>query len=602
MRKNIILRATNFDTKLGEPYKNLKSIKEEIKKADEEGVKILLFPELSLTGSSLYDGFLQEDLQEAALFCLMDLIEFSKDYDLAFTVGLPLKIHGRLHNACLILRRGEAKGFYIKSNLKTLEKGVFAPFQYFYDLEFMGLFANEVCEISGLRIGLTLGEDDLFLNENEGSFLYEKYLTSRADLILNAAAYPRTVLSGKRLKERASFISQEVTYLSASQGRGESSTDFVFEGSNLLAKDGRLLDFKRNEAVTLSVSFDFKAGAFDFEEGGRLEEKVSKFPYLPTPQDRDEFCRDILEIQGEGLLSRMRAIGCRKIVLGISGGLDSTMALLAAYFAFKKEGLPLENILAYSMPAFGTSRRTRSNARALCKRLGVSFQEIDITETVKSHFVDIGHDLETMDVTYENAQARERTQVLFDLANAKSALVLGTGDLSELAQGFATYNGDHMSSYSINASLSKTELRYLLDRLCEKLEDEDLVKILRDILKTPISPELKKEGEGEISQKTEDILGPYELIDFFTYEVISCHYGPEKIYRDACLAFKGDYDRETVKKRLTSFYRRFATSQFKRSVAVDGPNVTGRSFSPRAGFRLPSDLSPGAFLADEDEK
>ena len=309
-----------------------------------------------------------------------------------------------------------------------------------------------------------------------------------------------------------------------------------------------------------------------------------------------------MDIQALGLIQRMKAVGTEKVFLGVSGGIDSTAALLAIVRAYEIAGFDKAKIGAYTMPAFGTSDRTKSNAYKLCQALGIDLKEINISKSVTAHLKDIGHDGLTPDLAYENAQARMRTQVLFNLSNMDGGIVVGTGDLSENMQGFATYNGDHMSSYSLNASLMKTELRYMIKSCAHFTDNEELKEVLSDILATPVSPELVSEKAGEITQKTEDIIGPYELLDFFIYQHLTYHKSAKDILSDAIYAFEGAYDRETIKYWLKSYFKRFAQSQFKRSTAVDGPNVTGRSFSPRLGFKIPSDMASDLYLGDLDEK
>lgn len=298
----------------------------------------------------------------------------------------------------------------------------------------------------------------------------------------------------------------------------------------------------------------------------------------------------------------MDHIGVKDVFLGVSGGLDSTMALLILVHAYRKKDLDLSSIHCYTMPAFGTSHKTKSNAFKLCKALGLTLNEIDISESVKIHLRDIGHDGITQDTAYENAQARERTQILFDLANMHNGIVIGTGDLSENMQGFATFNGDQMSNYSLNASLTKTEIRYIVAAIAESTENIELKLVLNEILDTPISPELISQDKGEISQKTEDIIGPYELIDFFIYEHLTYHLSAEEILEDAVSAFSDKYDRQTIRKWVISYFKRFTFSQFKRSTSVDGPNMTGRSFSPRAGFKIASDMSFSSYIEGLDEQ
>lgn len=609
MRKNIKIKSVNFQTKVGNVYENLQAIKNHIKIAEKEKVNILSFPELSLTGASLYHGFKDKNILKACQESLLDLRRFSKDYDLVFTVGLPLEVSKKLYNTIFVIKSGQILGLYSKENLKTYEKDIFENSfndNSFFDLGLYNL-NGQVFEIDGIKIAISIGEDEEKTIPNS-----LKYKEMGADIILNPSASERYALSGKKLRKRIEYLSKSLTYVYTSTGFGESSTDFIYEGLNIIAHDGKIKDMEKYGPAYIVKDFDLVVN-FDPNMGqllGNLKfnnetdqvEKIHPFPYLPSFEDREDYCRDILEIQAMGLLSRMNNINVSKVIIGISGGLDSTMALLSIVRAFEIGKFDKENILAYTMPAFATSDLTKSNAYKLCKALNINLEEIDISKSVSQHLSDIGHDGKTPDVTYENAQARERTQVLFDLANKHGAIVVGTGDLSEIAQGFATFNGDHMSNYALNSTISKTEMRYIIRYLAEISPNKDLSSVLYDILDTPVSPELVSKEEGEISQITEDILGPYELIDFFLYELLEKGYEAEKILRDAKVAFGAKYDDKTIKKWLISFYKRFTSSQFKRSTAVDGPSVRKNSFSPRTGYNLPSDMTSEVFLKNlEDE-
>ncbi|MGO3019079.1 MAG: NAD(+) synthase [Anaerococcus sp.] len=603
MRKNIKIKSVNFQTKVGNVYENLTTIKSEVKKAEKEKVNILSFPELSLTGASLYHGFKDKNIIDACLDGLYDLKDFSKDYDLVFTVGLPFSIKDKLYNTVMVIKSGEIIGTYSKENIKAYEKDVFeSDYQeYSFMNEDLYHFNGQCFEIEGLKIGISIGEDEEKTIPNS-----LKLKEAGADIILNPSASTRYALSRKNILKRIEYLSKNVTYVFTSTGFGESSTDFVYEGLNIIANDEKIedtvkygpayfiKDFEFNSH--LDTSFDPELDYLNFNNHTDEPIKVHPFPYLPVYEDREDFCRDILEIQAMGLLSRMNNINVSKVCIGISGGLDSTMSLLSIVRAFEIGQFDKKDILAYTMPAFGTSDITKSNAYKLCKALDVDLKEINISDAVTQHLKDIGHDIDTKDKAYENAQARERTQVLLDLANMHGALVVGTGDLSEISQGFATFNGDHISNYSLNSTISKTKMRYIIRYLAEITPNEDLKEVLTNILDTPISPELVKEKEGEITQKTEDILGPYELIDFFIYETLDKGFEVEKVYSDAKIAFGEKYDEAIIKKWLISFYKRFTSSQFKRSTSVDGPSTKKTSFSPRTGYTLPSDMEPSIFL------
>ena len=602
MRKNLKIRSTNFDLALGNVNKNKEIIKKLVKNAYDDGVSILSLPELSLTGASLYDGY--KDMALLSEDAILELKEFSKGYNILFSVGFPLQYNRKIYNAIALLMDGYLVDLCTKKNLSITEKNVFASDM--PDGEVIQ-FLDDWCEvnpsstsISQLNIAVSIGEDEMM--DIPRSLTYKSDIANRPQIILNPTAEYKVVLNEEEILNRVRFLSKDVTYVYTSQGRGESTTDFVYGGLNIIAEDGKVEKIICNDQIDFvnryRVYTDQELLHFD-----KFEENISreKFPYLPIYEKRDAYVKDVLDIGASALLTRMQKIGVKKVFLGVSGGLDSTMALLFLVHAYKKADYDLSGINCYTMPAFGTSDRTKSNAYLLCKALGLELKEINITDAVKIHLRDIGHDGKTPDTAYENAQARERTQILFDLANMHNGIVIGTGDLSESMQGFATYNGDQMSNYSLNASLTKTEIRYVVGAIAETTENKELKAVLEDILDTPISPELISEDKKEISQKTEDIIGPYELIDFFIYEHLTYHLPAKEILADALSAFSDKYDKETIKKWLISYFKRFTVSQFKRSASVDGPNITGRSFSPRSGFKIPSDMTSKGYLEDLDE-
>lgn len=603
MRKNLKIRSTNFDLALGDISKNKEIIKDLVKSAYDDGVSILSLPELSLTGASLYDGY-----KDIALLCedaILELKEFSKGYNILFSVGFPLQHNRKIYNAIALIMDGYLVELYTKKNLSIIEKNVFSNDMPDGDgIEFLGGWYDvnpSSTSISQLNIGVSIGEDDLM--NIPRSLTYKSDIANCPQIILNPTAEYKMALNEEETLNRVRFLSKDVTYVYTSQGRGESTTDFVYGGLNIIAEDGKVEKIICNDQIDYVNRYriypDQELLHFDkFEENITRE----KFPYLPIYEQRDAYVRDVLDIGASALLTRMQKIGVKSVFLGVSGGLDSTMALLFLVHAYKKAGYDLSGINCYTMPAFGTSDRTKSNAYLLCEALGLELKEINITEAVKIHLRDIGHDGLTPDTAYENAQARERTQILFDLANMHNGIVIGTGDLSESMQGFATFNGDQMSNYSLNASLTKTEIRYVVGAIAETTENLKLKAVLNDILDTPISPELISEDKKEISQKTEDIIGPYELIDFFIYEHLTYHLPADEILEDAISAFEDKYDKKTIKKWLISYFKRFTASQFKRSTAVDGPNITGRSFSPRAGFKIPSDMRSEGYLENLNEK
>lgn len=600
MKKNIKILATNFDLELGQVDKNLDKIKNIVKNAEKEGVNIISFPELSLTGASLYDFYKEDLLIKRVEEAILDLLDFSKSYDLLISLGAPLRSEGKIYNTVIFIKSGEILTSFVKEELKDYEKMIFSTeTPNYFTLGSYDLPADIISpvEVGGLKIGVAIGEDEK-LNSPSSLFFKEK----GADIILNPNAYEKQVLSKEQTLEDIKFLSKNTVYVSTGSGLGESSTDTVFQGLNLIADNGEIISAKENEGVYYTKTFDLDENSPNsFTNFTNEKIRVDKFPYLPKKEDEDIFVRDVLEIAASALLTRMRKIGVEDTFIGVSGGLDSTMALLFLDYAYEKAGISKEKIHAYTMPAFATSKRTKSNANLLCEALGIKLTEIDISEAVKVHLADIGHDLESQDTAYENAQARERTQVLLDLANMYGGIVIGTGDLSECMQGFATFNGDHISNYALNSTLTKTHLRFIVGHIAENTEIKGLGDVLKDIIDTPISPELKSVDKGTISQKTEDIIGPYELIDFFIYHHLKYHRRPREIYDLAKLAFGDDYEDEIIKKWLVSYFKRFSASQFKRATAVDGPNITGLSTSPRLGYKIASDMASGLYLDDLNE-
>ena len=604
MRKNIKIRSTNFDLALGNVNKNKETIKNLVKKADEDGVNILSLPELSLTGASLYDAYW--DLSEICEDAIMDLIDFSKDYKVLFSVGFPFKYNKKIYNAIALIINGSLTSLTTKKNLSAIEKNAFSTDM--ADDDFLNAFNSfpdinlDGYTIDGLAIDVTIGEDELMTIAR--SLEYKAKAEYRHDIILNPCAEVKIALNEEDIINRVKFLSKDVTYVHTSSGIGESSTDFLYGGLNIIANDSKIISHASNAPIDYIGKYYINTNEDSLFKDTSIKEanKSEKFPYLPDYEKEEQYVNDVLDIGATGLISRMKHIGIKDVFLGVSGGLDSTMALLSICHAYKKEKWEYSGIHCYTMPAFATSDRTKSNAYKLCKALGLELEEINISEAVSIHLKDIGHDGKRADTAYENAQARERTQVLFDLANMKNGIVIGTGDLSENMQGFATFSGDQMSNYSLNASLMKTEIRYIVGAIAEKTDNLKLKNVLNDILDTPISPELINQDSKEISQKTEDIIGPYELIDFFIYQHLTKHSKPSEILEDAYSAFGDTYDKETIKKWLVSYFKRFTNSQFKRSTSVDGPNITGRSFSPRAGYKIPSDMSYISYIEQLDEK
>ena len=604
-----------------------------MEQAAEQGVKVLALPELCLTGYTCGDLFLQDTLLRGAEEALGTVLEATKELDILAAVGLPVrnKWTGKLYNCAAILCRGELWGLAPKLHLPNY--GEFYEQRWFasgegvdHMIELCGqevsLSANVVfqCEaVPDLVVGVEICED-LWVPEPPSAALAR----AGATLILNLSA--SNEVAGKADYRRALVVGQSARlmcgYVYADAGEGESTTDLVFAGHDMIAENGALLAegrfasgltvseidvgrlaFERRRMNTFTPSeLDPMEDAHCLGVGRRifsleLEETVltrsiSPNPFVPADAgDRAERCQEILTIAALGLKKRLEHTGAGCAVVGLSGGLDSTLALLITARAMDLLGRPRTDILAVTMPCFGTTSRTKSNAQLLAEHMGASFRTVDIGEAVKVHFRDIGQSMDDLSVTFENAQARERTQVLMDLANQRGGLVIGTGDLSELALGWATYNGDHMSMYGVNGSIPKTLVRHLVAYSADQAEgsDPELAAVLRDILDTPVSPELLPPKEGEIAQRTEDLVGPYELHDFFLYYAVRWGFSPRKVFRLARYALGDRYDRETILKWLNNFYRRFFAQQFKRSCLPDGPKVGSLTLSPRGDWRMPSD-------------
>lgn len=602
-------------------------------KMAERGVKLLAFPEFSLTGYTCHDLFLQDALLQGAERELFAYAEETREYPLVSVLGMPLEHRGRLYNAAVAVCRGEVLGIVPKSHIPNYgefyELRQFAPWQGDNDFHCFS-HGKEQCRVP-------IGTKLIFENTiwNDFSFGIEicedlwvpappsgELAVQGAKIIVNLSASDE--LTGKAGYRRELVKNQSArtlsAYLYADAGEGESTQDMVFAGHNMIVENGvilaeskpfaeekdlitevdleRLRNERRKMNTFLLQHEDTKSGfeRIGFYLGERertnLTRKIEKTPFVPsTKVHREERCDEILNIQSAGLAKRLKHTGCKNAVIGLSGGLDSTLALLVTVRAFDCLGLSHKGIESVTMPCFGTTNRTYDNAVTLARELGTTLREIRIEEAVKIHFRDIGHDIENQDVTYENGQARERTQILMDVANQVNGMVIGTGDMSELALGWATYNGDHMSMYGVNCSVPKTLVRYLVQYYADTAENETLKKALYDVLDTPVSPELLPPKEGEIAQKTEDIVGPYELHDFFLYYVLRCGFTPSKIFRMAVYAFEDEYDKETIFQWLSTFCHRFFRQQFKRSCLPDGPKVGTVSVSPRGDLRMPSDAS-----------
>ena len=617
---------------------NSAQIQAAMRTAARAGASLVLFPELSVTGYTCGDLFAQSLLQTRAREALLELAAATKPLGIHAVVGLPLAVHGRLYNCAAVLGAGRVLGLVPKQFLPTTgeyyEERWFtsaaglAPIEINFG-DYSAPFATNLLfadDTSGCTFGVEICEDLWAVHPPSGDLCL-----AGANLILNPSA--SNELLGKAAYRRDLVRQQSArclaAYAYASAGPGESSTDVVFSGHCLVAENGSLLaeserfkfdtqivcadlDLNRLQherlcnssfsagVVTrnfrqIAVTLAAKAGA----PLGTLRPNPA-LPFVPTdPHIRAETCREIFAIQSTGLAKRLKHIGTKQVVIGISGGLDSTLALLVAAHAFDLLGLDRKGILAPTLPGFGTTKRTRGNAEKLVKQLGATLRVIPIHEAIKQHFRDIGHDENVHDVTYENAQARERTQILMDLANKIGGFVIGTGDLSESALGWCTFNGDHMSMYHVNAGIPKTLVRYLIDWCADAEFSGATTQVLHDIAATPISPELlPTTADGKQHQQTEDVVGPYELHDYFLYHVVRHGARPAKVLYLAELAFAGKYPRATILRWLEVFIRRFFSQQFKRSAMPDGPKVGSVALSPRGDWRMPSDASAAEWLAE----
>ena len=600
---------------------NKNSILQTIKDAYNQGVKLLALPEMCITGYTCADLFLQRALTLSAEDALSHILADTSDIDMFFTVGLPVLFGGKLYNCAAVCCKGELLALVPKMFLPNYgefyEKRWFAeggsegsPVSFAGRETYFG--SNVLFECSsmpGLCVGVEICED-LWAAVPPSSALAQAGATvilnlSASDEIASKDSYRRALVTGQSGRLICGYIY-------ADAGEGESSTDVVFTSHNLIAENGVLLKesrfeqglviselyisylcYERMRISTFRPTNDnrFVPIAFSLApHTTKLTRGISPTPFVPQNlNERLLRCEEIFRIAALGLKKRMEHTGAKNLVIGISGGLDSTLAMLIAARAVDMLGLPREGIIAVSMPCFGTTERTKGNSEILADELRATRKTINITAAVRQHFTDIGHDEKELSVVYENSQARERTQVLMDIANGYGGLVVGTGDMSELALGWATYNGDHMSNYGVNSGIPKTLVRYLVDYCADIAETPALASVLRDILVTPVSPELLPAENGDISQKTEELVGPYELHDFFLYHMIRRGCEPKKVLRLADYAFEGTYDHETILKWLHTFIRRFFAQQFKRNCLPDGPKVGTLSLSPRGDLKMPSD-------------
>lgn len=607
---------------------NTQQIESMIAQAEGKGVEVIVFPELCITGYTCQDLFRQHALLEQTETAVMMLLDFTRKLDVITIVGLPVIVGDLLLNCAAVIQKGDLLALipktYLPNYSEFYEKRWFASSQ--------DLHPTEI-RFAGTRITVT--REPQLIRTCDGAILgieicedvwapappSNRLALAGADLIFNLSSSDELIGKHAYLKSvLAQQSARTITgYIYSSSGFGESTQDVVYGGNALIYENGKLIasaerfsmkpqliisqidiERLRTERRTNSTYVNAQRGNVasildahsitprDFV----MLREIDPHPFIPKSKDMKASCDEVLNIQVSGLAKRMLHTNSKNVVIGISGGLDSTLALLVCVKTFDKLGLSRKGIIGVTMPGFGTTDRTYHNAIALMESLGVTIKEINIAKSVMQHFEDIGHDPKVHDVTYENAQARERTQILMDLTNKIGGFVVGTGDLSELALGWATYNGDHMSMYGVNASVPKTLIQYLVRYVAEEMEGDDKkgAEVLLDVLDTPISPELTPADEkGNIKQKTEDLVGPYELHDFFLYYFLRFGFSPRKIFLLAQHAFEGKYDDETIKKWLTTFIRRFFSQQFKRSCLPDGPKVGSVSLSPRGDWRMPSD-------------
>ena len=627
----IKVAAATPKIKVADPAYNTEEILKIIDETEKNGVSILVFSELTISGYTCGDLFLQQPLLTECKNQLLRIVKATENKSMLVVVGCPIVIKQKLYNCAVVISGGSILGIVPKTHLPnysefyelrhfTSGEGLEEDLWFGEEFGYVNVAVNQLfkCkEIPELVVACEICED-LWVPLPPSTY----HAMAGATVICNPSASVETTT---KESYRRSLVSNQsarllAAYIYADAGEGESTQDVVYSGHHLICENGSVLaEAKRftNEIIYADIDVQklaaerrkmtsFPGGQTDdyFEQEFSLEVKENKItrtfpkaPFVPDNQDeRDKRCDEILSLQSMGLKKRLEHTNCKHAVVGISGGLDSTLAVLVTARAFDLLDIPRENLICVTMPCFGTTDRTYQNAVSLIKELGATLKEVRIEKAVRQHFADIGHDENNHDVTYENSQARERTQILMDMANQYNGMVIGTGDMSELALGWATYNGDHMSMYAVNCSVPKTLVRYLVLYYAETTENKKLSEVLMDVLDTPVSPELLPPVDGVISQKTEDLVGPYELHDFFLYYMLRFGFPKAKLYRMAKLTFDGVYDDETIKKWLDKFYWRFFSQQFKRSCLPDGPKVGSVAVSPRGDLRMPSDASPTAWL------
>ncbi len=618
---------------------NAAEIRKMIDKAVARGIQFVCFPELSVTGYTCGDLFQQQLLIEQAEIAVRELLETTNHLDIIFIIGTPLPWHGKLFNTALVCQKGNILGIVPKTYLPNYNE--------FYEKRWFVSGADPGCSGEVVYAGqhVPFCREILFRSKEDEKIAFAVELCEdlwapvpvSSDMAMHGASFIFNISASNELTGKNDYLKSLVQqqsarciagYIYASAGWGESTTDLVFAGNGFICENGIMLAqserFLFEEQLVVSEidierlladrqrisSFEYKCtendpciAGFSMPEADdfHLTRRIEPQPFVPSGDAYDERCREIFSIQIGGLAKRLMHTGIKKAVVGVSGGLDSTLALLVCAGTLDKLKIARENIIGITMPGYGTTGRTRNNALQLMQSLGITIREIDITAACDQHFRDIGHDASTLNVTFENVQARERMQILMDIANQENGLVVGTGDMSELALGWATYNGDHMSMYAVNTSIPKTLVRHLVRWIADTRMDDLTKAVLTDVLDTPVSPELLPAGDdGEIIQRTEDVVGPYVLHDFFLYYVIRFGFAPRKILFLAEHAFAGVYDGKTIRQWMKVFYRRFFSQQFKRSCIPDGPKVGSINLSPRGDWRMPSDASANLWLKDLD--
>ncbi len=626
----ITLSAGVPEVSVAAPTKNAESICRLIDEAYEKNAAVLTLPELSVTGYTCSDLFFSDSLIKSAERAVESIIEHTKGKKMLVFVGVPVSAYGKLYNCAAVISNGELLGLVPKTNIPNYSE--FYELRHFTPapetdsvVRFCGRDVNfgvhqifSCAEMPSLRVSAEICED-MWVADTPSTH----HAMAGATVIVNLSASNETVCKDAYRKMLVTSASGKLicAYVYADAGVGESTTDIVFSGHSMIAQNGAVtaetlpfageygksriitsvcdllhLEHDRRRMNTVKPEYAEKYTVTEFSldiKETDITGIINPRPFIPGGrEDKKAVCSRITDIQAAGLAKRIRASHAKGCVVALSGGLDSTLALLVTAKAFDMLGLSHKAITTVTMPCFGTTSRTRSNAEIMALELDTSFRCIDIKEAVDIHFRDIGHDPSDLSVVYENSQARERTQIIMDIANADGSLVIGTGDLSELALGWATYNGDHMSNYGVNAGVPKTLVRHIVSYFADEAEEggkESLARVLRDVLATPVSPELLPAKDGEIAQKTEDIVGPYDLHDFYLYHFMRWGETPDKIMREAEAAFADEFDSETIKKWLNIFLRRFYTQQFKRSALPDGPKVGSAALSPRGDWRMPSD-------------